>query len=423
MGYHTADEIPNYWAYAEHFVLQDALFEGVRSSSEPSHVEMTSEWVAVCTNALDASTCQTSPELSRPSPATAFPWANLFQLMDLHTWRVRRYHVSSGNQPDCESGAMTCPPKHQSADMPSIWNPPGFYGSVQAQGKAYLSTHNPDFTQFFSDLQGGTLPAVSWIIPDASVSEHPPATVTEGMEHVTSLVNAVMQSPDWANTAIFVTWDDLGGSYDHIAPPVVDTNGSATPVQGYGIRVPGLMISAYAKPGLIDHSVSELRQLRQFYRRFVHERRARLDPALLGIPDNRPDIRDLLTSVTFIGGKTARLGSLLNEFDFSQGAQPPFILPLDIPLQFLAVCGACGEPAEITSATVRLQWLAETAAQGTPPFTYHVVRDAAQVPVCVTTASTCTDTPGSGNHVYFAWAVDGNGVASPKTAGTEADEP
>jgi phospholipase C len=65
------------------------------------------------------------------------------------------------------------------------------------------------------------------------------------MAYTTGLVNAVMQSPDWQHTAIFIAWDDWGGFYDHVVPPKVDTF-------GYGIRVPALVISPYAKRGYID---------------------------------------------------------------------------------------------------------------------------------------------------------------------------
>jgi phospholipase C len=68
MGYHTAAEIPNYWAYARHFVLQGHMFESVRSWSLPSHMYLTSEWSAVCTNPRDPSTCSTSPAPPQPSP-------------------------------------------------------------------------------------------------------------------------------------------------------------------------------------------------------------------------------------------------------------------------------------------------------------------------------------------------------------------
>ena len=66
------------------------------------------------------------------------------------------------------------------------------------------------------------------------------------MAYVTRLVNAVMSGPDWETSAIFVTWDDWGGFYDHVEPPFADRN-------GYGLRVPAFMISPYAKRGTIDH--------------------------------------------------------------------------------------------------------------------------------------------------------------------------
>ena len=104
-----------------------------------------------------------------------------------------------------------------------------------------------DTAQFYKDARDGNLPQVSWVIPSSNVSEHPPAGVREGMAYVTGLVNAVMEGPDWDTTAIFLSWDDWGGFYDHVAPPKVDE-------YGYGIRVPGIVISPYAKQGYIDHN-------------------------------------------------------------------------------------------------------------------------------------------------------------------------
>ena len=83
------------------------------------------------------------------------------------------------------------------------------------------------------------MPAVSWIDPTGAVSEHPPRRVAVGQNYVTGLINAIMKGPDWSSTAIFLAWDDWGGFYDHVVPPVVDEN-------GYGLRVPGIVISPYA---------------------------------------------------------------------------------------------------------------------------------------------------------------------------------
>jgi phospholipase C len=421
MGYFTSDEIPNYWSYAENFVLQDHLFEGIRGWSDPSHLDLTSEWSAVCTNELLASTCTTTLAPHVATSKTTYPWVNLFQLIDLFgvSWK---YYVSAGQEPDCEDDAMSCAPPPQHAVTPSVFNPVGYFASVKSEGPSYLSEHNPDVSQFFTDIQAGTLPAVSWIVPSASQSEHPPNSETLGMEYVTTLVNAVMQSPYWQNTAIFIAWDDWGGFYDHVDPPNVDRNDSVTPIQGFGLRVPGLMISAYANPGMIDHSVLSLDSYATFIENlFLYS--TRLNPAALGNPDSRPDIRDSLTTVTFLNGAAAPIGDLLDEFDFTQTPRAPLILPMDIPTNLLASCGATVRNTQCRSPSVSLTWHALSSAQGAAPFTYHIVRDDPVVAVCTTTATTCTDTPGSGTHLYRASSVDANGVRSPLSAAIEADEP
>jgi phospholipase C len=117
-----------------------------------------------------------------------------------------------------------------------------------------------------------------------------------------------MQGPEWASTAIFLGWDDWGGFYDHVNPPKVDQN-------GYGLRVPGLVISAYAKQGYIDHQTLSF----DAYAKFVEDDflgGARIDPATDGRPDPRPDVRE----------NVPQLGDLTADFDFSQSPRSPVIL-------------------------------------------------------------------------------------------------
>jgi phospholipase C len=152
------------------------------------------------------------------------------------------------------------------------------------------------------------LPAVSWIVPNDRVSEHPPGLVSAGQAYVTKLVNAVMRSPDWSSTAIFLTWDDWGGFYDHVKPPRVDVN-------GYGLRVPGIVISPYAKRGNIDHQTLSF----DAYAKFIEDDflgGQRLDPRTDGRPDPRPDVRE----------NAPILGNLANDFDFTQQPRSPLIL-------------------------------------------------------------------------------------------------
>jgi phospholipase C len=137
--------------------------------------------------------------------------------------------------------------------------------------------------------------------------------VSAGQAYVTGLVNAVMQSPDWNSTAIFVSWDDWGGFYDHVVPPVVDAN-------GYGLRVPGLVISPYARKGYIDHQTLS----HDAYIKFVEDAflgGQRLNPTTDGRPDPRPGVRE----------NAAVLGDLAKDFDFSQAPRSPLVLPASPP--------------------------------------------------------------------------------------------
>jgi phospholipase C len=422
MGFHTADEIPNYWAYAQHFVLQDRMFAGVRSWSLPAHLEMTSEWAATCTDRTNATTCTTADEMPYPNARTEYPWANLFQFLDVGhvSWK---YYLGKGNEPDCSDGEMTCAPQIQTPKLASFWNPLPNYGSSKAKGPGYLAVHNPRLDRFLADVENGRLPQVSWLVPADVYSEHPSNGVTAGMEYVTSLVNAIMTSPYWPNTAIFISWDDWGGFYDHVPPPNVDRNGSTSPIQGYGLRVPGLMISAYAKAGLIDRSVLSVDSFATFIED-IFLGGARLNPAALGNPDSRPDQRDALTSVTFPDGHTEPVGSLLNEFDFTQAPLRPLMLSTHIPTGITAVCNSRNPHSTTCNGpTVTLSWASVSGPQVPGPFTYHITRDGREVRNCIGSATTCTDQPGEGIHYYRAYSVDSANLVSPLSAAAEADEP
>jgi phospholipase C len=423
MGYHDNRELPNYWTYAKNFILQDDMFESVRSYSYPSHLYLTSEWDATCSNPLDVTTCVTENLGQNPVATTNLPWVNLFQLLDAHgvSWK---YYVASGDTPDCEDGSMDCPPRPQLNNVPTIFNPPRYFGYVKAQGSSYLAQHNPPLDQFYVDVAAGTLPQVSWMIPENGISEHTPSSITSGMEYVTALINAIASSPYWQDTAIFLCWDDFGGFYDHVAPPVVDMSGLVNPIQGYGIRVPALVISAWARRG-VDHALYSI----DSYARFIEDvfmGGARLDPAALGEPDARPDIRDALTSVTLPDGNTQEIGNLMNDFDFKRPApRPPMLLSAYIPGAILTFCRGNLTDREIacTQPAVTVSWNPVTSAQVPGPFTYHVTRDGVELSQCATTASSCVDMPGSGNHLYTVYSVDPAGVASPPSAAAEADEP
>jgi len=424
VGYHTADEIPNYWAYAQHFVLQDQLFAGVRDWSYPSHLGLFSEWVARCTNQHDATTCVTSTKPSPVKPTTSFPWANLFQLLDVNQVSWKEY-LGEGQAPDCEDGEMTCPPQIVAKNVPGIWNPAPLFDWYKQGGDQYAAAHTQSIDQLFVDVSQGGLPQVAWVVPAEPYSDHPPGDFVAGMEYVTSLVNAVMQSPYWMNTAIFLSWDDWGGFYDHVIPPNVDRNGSQkSPIEGYGLRVPGLLISAWAQPGYIDDNPLSFDQYATFFEDLFMGGQ-RLDPAALNTPDSRPDIRDALTQVTLPDGTVETLGNLMDEFDFTQSPQPPLVLSTHIPTGLQSYCRTSPtDPREqCTDTTVKLRWNSVSGPQVPGPFVYHITRDGNELPGCMGMKTKCKDMPGSGAHFYRAYSVDQNNVASPLSAATEADEP
>lgn len=273
MGYHTESDIPNYWTYAKDFVLQDHMFEPNASWSLPEHLFLVSEWSAhctqhdnpgSCTNALQNPGTPSNVRTARASGTPIYAWTDLTYL--LHKQQVSwGYYVVTGSEPDCENDqAVSCAPVKQSSSTPGIWNPLPYFDTVKNDGQL---GNVQSVSNFYAQAKAGTLPAVSWVVPSGEVSEHPPGPVSFGQSYVTSLVNAVMSSPDWDSSAIFLNWDDWGGFYDHVTPPSVDEN-------GYGLRVPGIVISPYAKQGYIDHPDPELRRIRQVHRGRLPQRSA-----------------------------------------------------------------------------------------------------------------------------------------------------
>ena len=318
MGYHTAHEIPNYWRYARNFVLQDHMFEPVNTWSLPAHLAMVSAWSALCTQPANPFSCKSSAypvslssvpglptDLGPHHPPPHYAWTDL-------TWLLHRAHVSwayyvqAGPEPDCATGGTFCQYNPQDPRTPGIWNPLPSFTDVRQDGQRRDVRPTSDL---FAALRRGTLPAVSWVTPNGIDSEHPTSNLHTGMEYVTRIIDAIMRSRAWNTTAIFLAWDDWGGFYDHVVPPVIDG-------LGYGFRVPGLVISPYARRGFIDHQVLSF----DAYLKFIEDDflgGQRLNPRTDGRPDPRPDIRE----------NAPGLGNLVRDFNFNQKPRPPLLIP------------------------------------------------------------------------------------------------
>ena len=176
------------------------------------------------------------------------------------------------------------------------WDAPGFIQNLSGSAN---DIQNPN--QFNTDVQSGKLADVSWVTPPPGQSDHPAQLLQLGQNFVTKIVTNIMNSSYWSNTAIFLTWDDWGGWYDHVPPPQTDAF-------GLGPRTPLIVISPYAKPGYISHAQGEFAS----FDKFVEENW------------NLPNLgqRDAL----------AQTSDLMDFFDFQQAPQLPLILnPLPLP--------------------------------------------------------------------------------------------
>lgn len=207
MAYFDAGDVPHYWKAAQQYVLCDRYFTSVMSESAPNHLYLVAGQAG---------------GLQDDNVPSSLPFPPIFAQLDQKglTWKVYGF---------------------------TKW----YERFAYVQGSAAARSNLVGSAQFAKDLAAGALPDVAWVIGAPGGTEHPPANVATGSASVANdIVNPVGASPYWGSCAIFVTWDDYGGYYDHVPPPQVDAD-------GYGFRVPCLVISPFARPGFIDHAVNE----------------------------------------------------------------------------------------------------------------------------------------------------------------------
>ena len=162
---------------------------------------------------------------------------------------------------------------------------PFAYFAAYADGTDARKKHLLDEEEFWKAVKEGTLPAVSFVKPIGPLNEHPGyADLMSGQEHIAKMIAAIMASPQWKSTAIIVTYDENGGRWDHVAPPVADR-------WGPGTRVPAVIVSPYAKRGYVDHTPYDTTSILRFI-----EKRWGLAP---------------------LGTRDASVNDLTNAFDFN----------------------------------------------------------------------------------------------------------
>jgi phospholipase C len=192
----------------------------------------------------DGFAINTSFSVNQPHPATV-PTASLVPNQTFATIgdRLSARGVSwawySGGWNDALAG--------NAAPLFQYHHQPFIYFANYADGTTAKAEHLRDETEFFTAAGSGKLPAVSFIKPVGPDNEHPGyADLLTGEAHTMDLIDAVRHGPDWETTAIIITYDEHGGFWDHVTPPVVDR-------WGPGSRVPTIIISPFAKRGYVDH--------------------------------------------------------------------------------------------------------------------------------------------------------------------------
>jgi len=236
MGYYDGRELPYYWNLADSYVLFDRFFASTRAGTRESYLY----WVA--------GTAPSSPEgaLRNSVGYDALP-----TIFDRLTARgiAAKFYVENYNPLLAEPTSGSRSRTSQLVKVPLL-------SMSRFRTDPALSNTVVDLSQYYRDLRDGTLPAVSYVVMTGS-SENPPSRVDIGQEAVRKMTSALMRSPYWATSAFMLTYDGWGGWYDHVAPPRVDA-------QGYGFRVPALLVSPYAKRGFVDHTVLDYTAILRF---------------------------------------------------------------------------------------------------------------------------------------------------------------
>jgi len=138
--------------------------------------------------------------------------------------------------------------------------PPNGTSCTSSEYKSNVIFQN---TQVLTDIANGQLASVSWVIPTGQESDHATINNGSGPSWVASVVNAIGNSQYWSNTAIIISWDDWGGWYDHVSPTITGGPGIINSYE-YGLRVPLIVVSPYAKPAYISHQVNDFGSILKF---------------------------------------------------------------------------------------------------------------------------------------------------------------
>jgi phospholipase C len=237
LGYYDGRDLPFYWDLARQYVLADRFFSSAQGSSSINH----QYWVS-----------GRSSGQADKIPKTGIDMLTIFDRLETAHVGWKFYVKNYTPDLNFRNQLPNDPRDAQLAWVPLLTMPRFIDDPVR---RARLM----DLSNLYVDLAKGDAPAVSYII-QGGTSEHPPGHIVNGEIATVAIISAIMRSPLWESSAIILSWDDWGGWYDHVAPPQVDRD-------GYGFRVPALIVSPYAKQGLIFHETADFTSILKFIER------------------------------------------------------------------------------------------------------------------------------------------------------------
>jgi len=284
------DQLPNYWHWAKQNVLFDNFFSSAQGPSFPNHLYSI---------AAQSGGAHDNPRRNGFFSNTFGCDAPAQQLVAVSDSEGKVKYV-----PPCFDfrtegdllNAANIPWAYYAATNTQL----GYIWSAYSAIDRYRNTptmwnrYMRPVDDVVRDIEHDRLPPVTWITPRFQLSDHPEYNFCHGENWSTQVIDAIMNSPMWKDTAIFLTWDDYGGFYDHVPPPQVDSF-------GFGIRVPMLVISPYAKQRYVDHRLGEFSSVLRF------------------IEDN--------WGLTPLTQRDRQASPMLSAFDFTQQPRPPDPLP------------------------------------------------------------------------------------------------
>lgn len=338
MGYYDGNTVTALWNYAQHFGMSDNFFDTEFGTTVMGHLNLISGQTH--TNSVtsiagkiangsvignveagyDDCTGATPVQMTSKNIGDLFNAANI-------TWGW--FYASFARIGVNSNGTAVCGSDYNSHYAPFMYYastsnphhlPPSSPGMV---GQTDQANHNYDLSDFWDAAVYGSLPAVSFIKFASQYTGHPSdSTALQEQQYLVDTVNNLQRLAQWDNMAIFITYDDSDGWYDHVMPPIVNQSndpandkllgaglcgtaaaGAYLDRCGYGARLPFLVISPYAKQNFVDSTLTDLTSILRF------------------IEDN--------WNLGRLGDQSfdAMAGSILNMFDFSgQHIAPPLFL-------------------------------------------------------------------------------------------------